>query len=59
VALPGIGQTVTPGTVTDRGASFLSSLPTPLLIVLAALLATVLAVSARSINNIVRSRRPH
>jgi hypothetical protein len=30
-----------------------------LLIVLAALLATVLAVSARSINNIVRSRRPH
>jgi hypothetical protein len=58
VTLPGIGQTVTPGTVTDRSASFLSSLPTPLLIVLAALLATVLAVSARSINNIVRSRRP-
>jgi hypothetical protein len=59
VLLPSIGQTVTPGTATDRGASFLSSLPTPLLIVLAALLATVLAVSARSINNIVRSRRPH
>ncbi|MGD0384770.1 MAG: hypothetical protein ABSB73_01400 [Solirubrobacteraceae bacterium] len=59
VALPGISQTVTPGTVTDRGASWLSNLPTPLLVVLAALLATVLAVSARAINNLVRDRRPH
>jgi hypothetical protein len=59
VVLPSIGKTITPGSVTDRGASFLSSLPTPLLIVLAALLATVLAVSARSINHLVRSRRPH
>jgi hypothetical protein len=59
VVLPGIGQTVTPGTVTDRGASLFSNLPTPLLVVLAALLATVLAVSARSINNLVRARRPH
>src|ERR1700722_4687471 len=32
------GQTVTPGTVTAHSASFLSGLPTPLLIVLAALL---------------------
>jgi hypothetical protein len=59
VILPAIGKTITPGTATDTSASFLSSLPTPLLIVLAALLATVLAVSARSINNLVRSRRSH
>jgi hypothetical protein len=59
VLLPVTGQTVTPGTVTNRGASFLSTLPTPLLIVLAALLATVLAVSARAINNLVRARRTH
>ncbi len=59
VVLPGIGQTVTPGTVTDRGVSWLSNLPTPLLVVLAALLATVLAVSVRAINNLVRARRPH
>ena len=53
------GRTVTPGTVTIRGASFLSSLPTPLLIVLSALLAIVIAVSARAIQQIVRTRRPH
>ena len=53
------GRTVTPGTVTIRGASFLSSLPTPLLIVLGALLATVLAVSARAIHQVVCTRRPH
>jgi hypothetical protein len=53
------GRTVTPGTVTVRGASFLSSLPTPLLIVLAALLATVIAVSVRTIHQVVRSRRTH
>jgi len=58
VVLPS-GQTVTPGTVTVHGASFLSNLPTPLLIVLAALLATVLGVGARSINNLVRARRTH
>ena len=52
------GRAVTPGTVTIRGASFLSSLPTPLLIVLAALLATVIAVSARAIHQLVRPRRP-
>ncbi len=57
VVLPATGQTVTPGTVSVRGASFLSGLPTPLLIVLAVLLATVLAVGARSINNLVRTRR--
>ena len=59
VVLPGTGQTVTPGEVTASGASFLSSLPTPLLAILAALLAVVLAVSARAINNIVRTRRSH
>jgi hypothetical protein len=53
------GRTVTPGTITIRGASFLSSLPTPLLIVLAALLATVIAVSARAIHHLVSTRRPH
>ncbi|MGD1049977.1 MAG: hypothetical protein ABR947_02775 [Solirubrobacteraceae bacterium] len=59
VVLPGTNQTVTPGEVTASGASFLSSLPTPLLAILAALLAVVLAVSARAINNIVRTRRSH
>jgi hypothetical protein len=51
------GQTVTPGTVTAHSASFLSGLPTPLLIVLAALLAAVLAVSGRAVQNVVRARR--
>jgi hypothetical protein len=59
ILLPATGQTATPGTVTDRGASFLSNVPTPLLIVLAVLLATVLAVSARAINTFVRARRTH
>ena len=51
------GALVTPGAVTGSGASFLSSLPTPLLAVLAALLAAVLAVSGRAIQNVVRTRR--
>ena len=51
------GQTVTPGTVTAHSASFLSTLPTPLLIVLAALLAVVVAVSGRALHNVVRARR--
>lgn len=51
------GESVTPGTVTVHSASFLSGLPTPLLIVLAALLATVVAVSARSVTQFVRTRR--
>jgi hypothetical protein len=59
VLLPGSGQTVTPGTVAARGSSFLSNLPTPLLIVIAVLLATVLAVGARAINNLVRTQRPN
>lgn len=53
------GQTVTPGAVTVRSSSFLSGLPTPLLIVLAALLATVVAVGARALHQIVRARRSH
>ena len=56
VKLPS-GEVVTPGAVTGSGASFLSSLPTPLLAVLAALLAAVLAVSGRAIQNVVRTRR--
>ena len=51
------GDTVTPGTVTAHSASFLSTLPTALLIVLAALLAAVVAVAGRAIQNVVRARR--
>jgi hypothetical protein len=51
------GQTVTPGVVTTRSASFLSNLPTPLLIVLAALLAAVVAVGGWALQNFVRARR--
>jgi hypothetical protein len=51
------GQPVTPGVVTARGASFLSTLPTPLLIVLAALMAAVVAVSGRALHQVVRARR--
>jgi hypothetical protein len=57
VLLPGTTQSVTPGAATTAGASFLSDLPTPLLAVLAALLAIVLAVGARAINNSVRAHR--
>jgi len=53
------GQTVTPGAVTVHSASFLSSLPTPLLIVLAALLAAVVAVGGRALHQLVRTRRSH
>jgi hypothetical protein len=52
-----IGRTVTPGTVTAHSAGFLSTLPTALLIVLAALLAAVVAVSGRALQNVVRARR--
>lgn len=52
-----IGRTVTPGAVTANSAGFLSSLPTPLLIVLAVLLAAVVAVSGRALQNVVRARR--
>jgi hypothetical protein len=51
------GQTVTPGVVTAHSAGFLSSLPTPLLIVLAALLAAVVAVGGRALQTLVRARR--
>lgn len=53
------GQTLTPGAVTSGSASFLSGLPTPLVIVLAVLLAAVLAVAGRTLNRIVRTRRSH
>jgi hypothetical protein len=52
-----IGRTVTPGTVTAHSAGFLSTLPTALLAVLAALLAAVVAVSGRALQNVVRARR--
>jgi hypothetical protein len=51
------GQTLTPGVASARSASFLSNLPTPLVIVLAALLAAVVAVSGRALNQVVRTRR--
>ena len=54
--LPG-GQSVTPGAVTVHSASFLSSLPTPLLIVIAALFAAVVAVGGRALHQLVRTRR--
>lgn len=56
VTLPS-GQTVTPGVVTAHSASFLSNLPTPLVIVLAALLAAVVAVTGRALHQVVRARR--
>jgi hypothetical protein len=43
--------------VTVHSASFLSSLPTPLLIVIAALLAAVVAVGGRALHQLVRTRR--
>jgi hypothetical protein len=51
------GVTVTPGAVTAHTAGFLSNLPTPLLVVLAALLAAVVAVSGRALQTVVRARR--
>ena len=56
VTLP-TGQTVTPGVVTSHSSSFLSNLPTPLIVVLAALLAGVVAVGGRALQNLVRARR--
>lgn len=49
------GVTVTPGAVAN--SAFLNSIPTPLLVVLAALAAILLAVSAYMIRRIVRTRR--
>lgn len=51
------GVTVTPGAVTAHTAGFLSNLPTPLLVVLAALLAAVVAVAGRALQTVVRTRR--
>jgi hypothetical protein len=56
ITLP-TGETVTPGDVTARTAGFLSNLPTPLLVVLAALLAAVVAVAGRALQTVVRARR--
>ena len=51
------GDIVQPGVVHADVASALSTLPTPLLAMLAFLLASVLAIAANSIRNRVRSRR--
>ena len=56
ITLP-TGETVTPGAITARSAGFLSNLPTPLLVVLAALLAAVAAVAGRALQTVVRARR--
>jgi hypothetical protein len=49
------GVTVTPGAVASSG--FLNSIPTPLLVVLAALAAILLGVSAYMVRTFVRARR--
>ena len=49
------GVTVTPGTVAN--SAFLNSIPTPLLVVLAALAAILLGVSAYMVRTFVRARR--
>jgi hypothetical protein len=51
------GVDYTPGAVTTHGSSLLGSIPTPILAVLAALLASLGAVGGVAIRNIVRARR--
>jgi hypothetical protein len=53
------GELVRPGVVHTNVASALSSLPTPLLALLAFLLAWGLALASRSITNRVRANRSH
>jgi hypothetical protein len=53
------GQLVRPGVVHTNVASALSTLPTPLLALLAFLLAWALALAGRSITNRVRANRSH
>lgn len=56
---PVSGEIVTPGAIVARDSSFFSTIPTPLLIVLGALLAAAAALTARAIRNLVRARRTH
>jgi hypothetical protein len=51
------GRLVRPGVVAVRSSSVLNALPTPLLIALAALLATTLGVGGHRVWTIVRARR--
>ncbi|MEA2301069.1 MAG: hypothetical protein QOD61_148 [Solirubrobacteraceae bacterium] len=51
------GQLVRPGTVATRTSSILNSLPTPLVIALAALAAIAVVVCGRYARNLVRARR--
>lgn len=53
------GQIVSPGVVNASAASALSSLPGPLLAILAFLLASALALAGAAIRDRVRSRRSH
>jgi len=56
---PVSGRIVAPGAIVARDASFFSTVPTPLLVVLGALLATGVALTARAARNLVRARRSH
>ena len=47
----------TPGAITTRSSSFINSIPTPILAVLAALIATLGALGGLAVRNIVRARR--
>ncbi len=51
------GVVYTPGAITTHGSSFLSSIPDPVLAVLAALIAVLAAFGALAVRNIVRARR--
>lgn len=53
------GQKIAAGAVTLRGSSFLSDLPTPLLVVLAMMLALASIPFARRVQRLVRARRSH
>jgi hypothetical protein len=51
------GVVYIPGAITTHGSSFLSSVPDPILAVLAALIVTLGALGALAVRNIVRARR--
>jgi hypothetical protein len=51
------GVDYTPGAITTRSSSLFGSIPTPILAVLAALLAGLVALGGLAIRNIVRARR--
>jgi cobalamin biosynthesis Mg chelatase CobN len=51
------GVLYTPGAITTRNSSFISSIPTPVLAVLAALILVLGALGGLAVRNIVRARR--